>query len=253
MASGELEDPRQAPGWSEEDSERFLALGRCFVPEREEQVATLAELVPGLPGAGHVVDLCCGEGLVSEAVLAHRPAVTVHGWDGSEAMLVRVAARLAGYGGRFVPRRFDLAAADWRSALPTPLHAVVSSLAVHHLDGAGKRRLFADLARALAPGGALLLADLVQPASPGAVALAASRWDAAVRRRSLELAGDLSAFEEFRRLEWNLWALAEPDPVDHPSPLFDQLRWLAEAGLVGVDVFWMQAGHAVYGGFRPAG
>ena len=26
--------------------------------------------------------------------------------------------------------------------------------------------------------------------------------------------------------------------------------WLAEAGLAGVDVFWMKAGHAVFGGVR---
>jgi hypothetical protein len=40
-----------------------------------------------------------------------------------------------------------------------------------------------------------------------------------------------------------------PDPLDRPSGLFEQLRWLAEAGFTGVDCFWMSAGHAVYGGY----
>ena len=30
----------------------------------------------------------------------------------------------------------------------------------------------------------------------------------------------------------------------------DQLDWLREAGLSTVDCFWMQAGHAIYGGYR---
>ena len=90
----------------------------------------------------------------------------------------------------------------------------------------------------------MVIADLVQPATPAAHALAAKAWDEAVRRRSLELAGGLAPYEEFGRRGWNLYAIPEPDPIDHPSPLFDQLRWLSEAGLTGVDVYWMQAGHA---------
>ena len=51
-------------------------------------------------------------------------------------------------------------------------------------------------------------------------------------------------------MSWNLWAETEPDPSDHPSTLLDQLRWLEEAGLSGVDVAWLKAGHAVFGGIR---
>ena len=35
-----------------------------------------------------------------------------------------------------------------------------------------------------------------------------------------------------------------------PSPLFDQLAWLSEAGFEPVDCFWLLAGHAVYGGYK---
>jgi hypothetical protein len=38
--------------------------------------------------------------------------------------------------------------------------------------------------------------------------------------------------------------------MDKPSRLSDQFRWLEEAGFAEVDVFWMQAGHAIYGGRR---
>jgi tRNA (cmo5U34)-methyltransferase len=236
-------------GWVEDDSQEFIDHGRYFVPEREEQIATVLDLIPE-PGDGLLVDLCCGEGLLSAALLERFPRARVLAMDLSPTMLEKARATCAAHGDRFETRPFDLAGRSWRS-FPEPVRAFVSSLAVHHLDGEGKRGLFRDLAAALGPGGALVIADLVLPVTPASHALAARAWDEAVRRRSLELAGSLRPYEIFRDERWNLWADPAPDPIDQPSPLFDQLRWLAEAGFAGVDVHWMKAGHAVYGGVRP--
>jgi tRNA (cmo5U34)-methyltransferase len=84
------------------------------------------------------------------------------------------------------------------------------------------------------------------------VALAARAWDDEARRRSLEIDGHLKAFETFQSDGWNFYSDPDPDPIDQPSPLFDQLTWLAEAGFEAVDVHWMKAGHALYGGRKPA-
>jgi tRNA (cmo5U34)-methyltransferase len=235
-------------GWDETDSREFIDHGRFFVPGREEQIAAVLALVPD-PGEGRLVDLCCGEGLLSAALLERFPHARVLAMDLSPAMLEQARVTCAAHGDRFETRPFDLADRSWRT-FPEPVHAFVSSLAIHHLDGAGKRELFHDLAGLLVPGGVLAIADLVLPATPAAHALAAQAWDEAVRRRSLELAGQLGPYEIFRDERWNLWADPAPDPIDQPSPLFDQLRWLAEAGFTGVDVCWMKAGHAVYGGVR---
>jgi tRNA (cmo5U34)-methyltransferase len=243
-------DPK--PSWDEADSREFLEAGRFFVPEREMQIAAICGLIPEPTDGGpaHLVELCCGEGLLSAALLARFPSAVVHGYDGSEAMLAHARAALAGFSERFATQTFDLADGAWRR-FPWPVHAFVTSLALHHLDGAAKRRLFADLAAVLAPGGALVIADLVLPASREATALAAAAWDAEVRRRSLELRGDLAAHQRFLDTGWNLFDDPAADPTDKPSPLFDQLRWLAEAGLEAVDVYWMKAGHAIYGGRKP--
>jgi tRNA (cmo5U34)-methyltransferase len=241
--------PDSPPAWSEDDSKNFLDYGRFFVPDREEQIAAILDVIPD-PGDGLLVDLCCGEGLLSRAMLERFPRARVLGLDLSPAMLAR-AETAAGPGReRFTGRPFDLADTAWRR-FAEPVRAFVSSLAIHHLDAEGKRVLYRDLAAALAPGGALVIADLIEPATPGARALAARAWDAAVRRRSLELTGGLAPYDEFGRQDWNLYATSEPDPVDHPSPLYDQLRWLSEAGLADVDVYWLQAGHAIFGGIGP--
>ena len=64
--------------------------------------------------------------------------------------------------------------------------------------------------------------------------------------------GDLAAaLARFRDEKWNYYADPDAHPIDQPSPLFDQLTWLAAAGFEAVDVYWMKAGQAIYGGRKP--
>ncbi len=76
-------------------------------------------------------------------------------------------------------------------------------------------------------------------------------WEEEIRRRSLEIYGDARAHEFFKRERWNTYEY--PDPIDKPSTLPEQLRWMEEAGFEGVDVFWARAGHALLGGYKSAG
>ena len=96
-------------------------------------------------------------------------------------------------------------------------------------------------------GGVFVMADIIQPVTEQGIALAARAWDEAVRQRALRLDGSLKAYERFRQIEWNSFALSEPDPVDKMSPLFDQLKWLGQAGFKDIDVYWVKAGHAIFG------
>src|SRR4029079_3082866 len=117
--------------------------------------------------------------------------------DGSAAMRTRLEQTLQRYRARVDVRAFDLADHGWRAALPAPLRVVLASLVVHHLPAAGKRRLFADLARRLEPGGALPLADVGEPPSPAAREAFARQWDDAARAQSLAFTGGLEGFARF--------------------------------------------------------
>lgn len=240
-------------GWNERDSALFLDLGRYAVPDREDQIRIVGSLIPPRATPWLALDLCCGEGLLCEEVLQRHTAASVVGMDASPAMLARATTRLAAYGERFRVRQFDLAAHDWRDPAMRA-HAIVSSLAIHHLSDDGKRRLYRDLFVMLDPGGVLVIADLVQPADARGVTLAADEWERAVRERALMIDGNLAGFEAFEREQWNMYRYLDTDPVpyDTPSRLYDQLRWLEEAGFAGVDVYWMRAGHVIFGGSRPA-
>jgi ubiquinone/menaquinone biosynthesis C-methylase UbiE len=244
-----MEDQRtNANTWDEHNSQTFIDLGRYFVPDREGQIAAFCDLIGPPDAPFEVIELCCGEGLLADALLHRYPRCTVHGYDGSPAMLRRAEERLAAYGARFRARQFDLAARAWRSP-PRPVHAVVSSLAIHHLDGAQKQELFADVYAMLGRGGVFLIADVVEPASSSGRALAAREWDEAVRERARKLDGSEDAFAFFERERWNMYRYPlDPDDIDKPSRLLDQLTWLQQAGFDEVDVFWMRAGHALFGG-----
>jgi tRNA (cmo5U34)-methyltransferase len=236
--------------WTEEVSELFADYGEYFVPERDVQMETVCALIPDISDVPHVVEICCGEGLLSETLLARLPGIMVHAYDGSPTMLAKTRERLTDYAGRFETREMDIADSDWRQC-PWPVRAFVSSLAVHHLDGPGKLALFTDLTSALAPGGAVIIVDLIDPETTIGQAVSAKAWDDAVRDRSLELDGDLAAFDYFREDHWNHYSDPDPDPVDQPSSLLDQLKWMQQAGLEHVDVHWLKAGHAIFSGRKP--
>jgi tRNA (cmo5U34)-methyltransferase len=53
------------------------------------------------------------------------------------------------------------------------------------------------------------------------------------------------------RLGWNYFRDPDGNSIDKPSSLAEQLAWLAEAGVVGVDCQWLLAGHAIFGGRKP--
>jgi SAM-dependent methyltransferase len=243
--------PDSTPAWSEEHSRQFIELGRVFTPARREIQDTLLDLIPT---AGNetfqVVELGVGDGWLSEAILERFPSSRVLGLDGSETMLRQTTERLRRFAGRFELRTFRLEDQDWRTGFAGDACCFVSSLVVHHLDGAGKRTLYRDLFGQLAAGGALLLADVVAPAGEWERRLFAQHFDAIVRQQSLDMTGSLDAYEQFVATNWNLFE--HPDPMDMPSTVAEHMTWLTEAGFSNVSVFRLLAGHAVYGGYKSA-
>jgi len=231
--------------WDEETSRTFINYGQYVVPTRDYQMQIIAALLSRLDNSNVILELCCGEGLLAEVLLDKFPAVTIQGLDGSVEMLQRARERLARFGDRFRSELFDLASAAWRKP-GFEINAVVSSMAIHHLMGPQKKELFIDVNRMLAPDGVFIIADIVEHPGDMGRHLAAETLDEVVRGRSLELDGNTSAFDFFRKEGWNIFRYLDPEDIDKPSPLFDQLKWLEQAGFVNIDIHWMLAGHAIF-------
>ncbi|MEV6366883.1 class I SAM-dependent methyltransferase [Micromonospora musae] len=183
--------------------------------------------------APEVLDLGAGTGLLSLLLAAAVPGVRLTLVDAAAAMLAVGAERLRARG---VPHRTVLA--DLADPLPAGRYdAVVSALAVHHLDDAGKRTLYRRAADALVPGGVFVNAEQVAGPTPALD----RRYDDVWTARIIELgaaADEIAAARERMR-------------HDRPATVADQCRWLTDAGLVDVDCFFKEWRFAVFGGHRP--
>ncbi|RKN32763.1 class I SAM-dependent methyltransferase [Micromonospora musae] len=180
-----------------------------------------------------VLDLGAGTGLLSLLLAAAVPGVRLTLVDAAAAMLAVGAERLRARG---VPHRTVLA--DLADPLPAGRYdAVVSALAVHHLDDAGKRTLYRRAADALVPGGVFVNAEQVAGPTPALD----RRYDDVWTARIIELgatADEIAAARERMR-------------HDRPATVADQCGWLTDAGLVDVDCFFKEWRFAVFGGHRP--
>ncbi|MEV7307882.1 class I SAM-dependent methyltransferase [Streptomyces microflavus] len=227
-------------GWLDGDTALFVRYGDAFVPRRREQLDVVCDLLAELPRPD-VVELGCGDGRLTERLLSRLHETRVTAVDASADMLRLARTRLAAFAGRFALYQArmeeDLALGGG------PHGAVVTSLAVHHLDDRAKQVLYRRVYASLAPGGVFVMADLVSPVGPVPLAFAAARWDAEV------CAVDPGATAPFESARWNTFRF--PDPVDRPSRVAEHLSWLAGAGFSDVDVCWLNAGHAVFHARRP--
>ncbi|HUJ92412.1 MAG TPA: class I SAM-dependent methyltransferase [Gaiellaceae bacterium] len=165
--------------------ETYLDEMHAEIPGYEELQDAVAAATDGLD-AREILELGTGTGETAVRVLARHPGARWTGIDASEAMLARARERLPD--AELLVRRLE-------EPLPAgPFDVVVSVLAVHHLDGAGKRDLFARVAAALRPDGRFVLGDLVVPR-----------------------AGEEGPIF----VDWEM---------DLPDPVADQLEWLRDAG-----------------------
>lgn len=176
-----------------------------------------------------VLDIGAGTGVLSMRVAAAHPEAELVLLDGAPAMLERAKAALGD--------RASTHVADFRDPLPAgPFDAVVSALAIHHLDDEGKRDLFGRVHAALTPGGVFVNAEHVAGPTPWLEA----RYQAWHRDASAALG---TTPEE--------WAAAqERMSHDRLAPVEPQLAWLREAGFSDVDCIFKDHGFAVMVGRR---
>ncbi|MFN2628565.1 MAG: class I SAM-dependent methyltransferase [Gaiellaceae bacterium] len=184
--------------------ERYLARADEF-PRRAEGESVLLEQVP--PGARRILDLGTGDGRLLALLKSDRPEMRGVGLDSSKLMLEAARKRFAD-DERVEPIEHDL-------ARPLPalgrFDAVVSSMAIHHLEHDRKRALYAEIFELLEPGG--VFANFEHVASP---------------THRLHLA----FFEAIGE------PLAHEDPSDHLLDVETQLGWLREIGFDDVDCYW---------------
>lgn len=200
------------------DAASYDAARRGLIPSFDGFYGAALELIDDWrrPGALRVLDLGAGTGLFSALLLARHPDIELLLLDASEGMLAQARRRFSGHPAvSFIAA--DMAAAD----LGGPWDLVISALAIHHLEDAAKRVLFARIRRALVPGGLFVNAEQVAGATPALEERQHRLWLAQAERAGASAEAIAQAEERMAH--------------DRCASLEDQLRWLREAGFADVD------------------
>jgi len=208
---------------------------------RADERRLMAELLPFDQDQQFTfVDLGAGTGAAARVVLDYFSGARAILADYSLPMMEQGRRELAAFGERYTYVEFNLTRGPWPAEIPSQVDAVISSLCVHHLSDERKGELFAEILEHLRPGGWYLNYDPVTAED----AVVEAAWLRAGDRRDPEAAAkreDRTPDEQSRY----------ENHVRYIIPLAPQLDLLKEAGFEGVDVYWKQLDHVIYGGRRP--
>jgi SAM-dependent methyltransferase len=189
------------------------------LPHRTEGERVLLDQIP--PHTKRVLDLGTGDGRLLNLVKLSKPDVEGVAVDFSEHMLERVKKRFA------QDKTVKVIKHDLSVPLPTEklgcFDAVVSSLAIHHLEDARKKQLYTEIFFMLNPGG--VFCNLERVASP----------TKHLHVKFMEVSGT-------------------PNTEDPSNKLVDvesQLKWLRQIGYADVDCYWKWLELALLVGFKP--
>ncbi|HWC26100.1 MAG TPA: class I SAM-dependent methyltransferase [Solirubrobacteraceae bacterium] len=187
-------------------------------PRRTEGESVLLEQVPR--DARRILDLGTGDGRLLALLRSDRPEMHGVGLDVSELMLTAARKRFGD------DERIDLVQHDLAQPLPElgRFDAVVSSLAIHHLEHERKRSLYGEVFELLEPGG--MFANFEHVASP---------------THRLHVAFFAAIGEP----------LEHEDPSDRLLDVETQLGWLRELGFDDVDCYWKWLEIALLLGVKP--
>jgi SAM-dependent methyltransferase len=238
---------------------RWDRMQEYYLVARSERLKHLAWLVAATqPPTASVVDVGCGTGSVTAAVLRALPDSRAVGVDLDPAMLVLAEARLKAFGDRVRLVQADLREPAWMEAVEAPVDAVLSATTLHWLGPEQLRELYRQLADLLRPGGLFANADHVGSDSPvlqqsweqrREEVRATSRpddaedWYAFWRAYGRALGiGDVEAYRQALIGEWT--------GVEAGMPLSWHLDVLRESGFCVVDCFWRCDCDAIYGALR---
>ncbi|MDQ7787850.1 MAG: class I SAM-dependent methyltransferase [Thermodesulfovibrionales bacterium] len=214
-----------------------------YIIERRRLLAILQSFYINFLNDGRhkaMLDLGCGDGILTHEILKIDKSISVILVDGSEDMLTNARERLNAF------KNLHYIRASFQDILENELLGrnfdfVVSSFAIHHLTMDEKQSLFNKIYAYLNPAGFFVNIDVVLSPTDALEQWYLSLWREWIEEKKLSLHIQGNYYDAIAR--------RYKDNTDNkPDTLNDQLNALKSVGFKNIDCFYKYGIFAMYGG-----
>ncbi len=232
--------------WSGEEVVKwYLKEADMRVVDRRRQIEILKSFYKHFIGVGkasRVLDLGCGDGIITQELFELDDSISVTLVDGSDHMLEMARTRLASHENtRFIRMSFQELLKDGSVVGLQDFDLVFSSLAIHHLAGDEKKSLFKYIYSHLRDGGCFVNIDIILSPSKTLEEWYLDIWRDWMGARQREY-GIEDDFEDATR------RYLKDDHYSQLSTLGDQIDALKDVGFKDVDCLYKHGIFSIYAG-----
>lgn len=189
-----------------------------LIPYYLEQHQIIYSLLPGEDKKYRVLDLGCGNGILSELVFQKLPHSHIVCFDLTEEMLKAYEKKLSKYFGKF-----ELKQGDFRTdSIGQGYDIIIAGLTLHHLIWEERKEFYKILYSSLNEGGLLIARDIIIDENKEVVKDQYDQWKEFMRSQ-----GEDPDFWYSKHIE-----------KDHPMTLTDHFNWLEKAGFSKAACHW---------------
>jgi len=227
-------------------AENYLDKADIYIVERRKMFWYVSSLFRHFFGGGEnikLLDIGCGDGVLTEELLRAHSAIAATLIDGNDGMLLRAKERLNAF------QNVSYLKASFQEILAGAISLgsydlCVSSMAIHHLEMNEKASLFKKILSHLNAEGHFINIDVVLPPSEEL-----ESWYFAIWRDWLgHMMNRYNVTDEVP--EDLIKRYKDPSSMNKPDTLSNQLKSLKEAGFVDVDCYFKNGIFVVFGGKR---
>jgi tRNA (cmo5U34)-methyltransferase len=228
--------------------DRFLSY-RVAIPLAQEQIGVMMSILKTREQPVETfLDLGCGDGILSAAILSEYPSSRGVLVDFSEPMLSQARGQLKEYTSQLDFENLDYGDPAWINSVQAqgPFDAIVSGYSIHHQPDTRKRQIYEEIFSLLKPGGWFINIEHVSSEAQLNVDLFEHHYVSArfaIEQRN----GGTRTFEQLAE-EYN----NRPDKaVNILAPTELQCDWLRGIGYEEADCYFRIYELAVFGGRKP--
>jgi tRNA (cmo5U34)-methyltransferase len=222
---------KQVKNHFEKEAEVFDSLIRTLIPYYEDMIHSLVYALPFHEKMMiKVLDLGCGTGNISMILKERFPKAHITCVDLAKNMIEMARIKLSPY------NNVGFLIADFRDLdFNEEYDAVISSLALHHLQPEEQKLFYNKIKGYLKESGVFYNADNIMGSTEHLNQVYLDKWVEFMLRSHSK--------EEIEKI----W-LPKHYEEDFPVPLLSHIQWMRNAGFQDVDVVWKYYMFAVYGG-----